>query len=568
MSTASDLEHPKRAPEVELVGRMSEDAFDEECWLICYAGEHYIQATELLYQVLLHADGQTPVAEIARRIAADTGKDLSVDQVHWLITNRLAPSGLLTDTSTEQAGGEPHIATDAPLLGIRHRLPLLPYRLTAPITGILQRLYWPPLTAAVVIAVAILAVWIYRDGKVLESVRDVLFTPRLVLLLFGIEILTGLVHELGHASALRRANGRYGTIGFGLLVFWPVFYTDVTDAYRLNRMQRLRVDLGGIYFDFIMMLGLFLAYQITGMGVLLVAIVTLGWKVLDQFNPFFRFDGYYVIADIMAIPEPLSLVGPFLRAHIPMLRRRGRPLPPMRPFARVAFSLYLVAVAVYLLFPFILGGVGGAKLVDLVWESSQLYWHQFVMAWLYQGVIEKLATTLTFGMWLLVPFGLVRLAWHLLRQFKYLTQALVDRLRGAVVARSAHQAIQSGTVMDGMESDSESKPHDVQLESGVSPALLEQVIERENARQTAELRAAIEEIRQVYAAEVAAKEAQIAELSQRVGAIERERGRLDCPALPRADQPEAAPLDRPVRRRLTAAEVRRIRQQSEASPAA
>lgn len=568
MSTAPGMEYPKRAPEVELVGRMPEDAFDEECWLICYAGEHYIQATELLYQVLLHADGQTPVAEITRRITADTGKELSIDQVHWLITNRLAPSGLLAGVPTEQAGGEPAMVTDAPLLGIRHRLPLLPYRLTAPITGILQRLYWPPLMATVVIATAILIAWIFRDGKVLESVRDVLFTPRLVLLLVGIELLTGLFHELGHASALRRANGRYGTIGFGLLVIWPVFYTDVTDAYRLNRLQRLRVDLGGIYFDLIMMLGLFLAYQITGESVLLVAIVTLGWKVLDQFNPFFRFDGYYVIADIMAIPEPLSLVGPFLRTHIPLLRRRGRPLPPMRPFARVTFSLYLVAVVAYLLLPIIVVGFGGAGLVDLVWESSQVYWHQFVTAWLHQGVIEKLAATLTFGMWLLVPIGLANLARHLLRQFSYLAQALLNRLRRALDARAARQATQSGSVMNGLESDSESQPRDVQFESGVSLALLEQVIQRESARQTAELRAVIEEIRQVFAAEVAAKEAQIAELSQRVGVIERERGRLNGPARPRTDQPEIVPPDRPIRRRLTADEVRRMRQQSAASPAA
>ena len=35
----------------------------------------------------------------------------------------------------------------------------------------------------------------------------------------------------------------------GIYIVWPAFYTDVTDAYRLPRRARLRIDLGGIYFN-------------------------------------------------------------------------------------------------------------------------------------------------------------------------------------------------------------------------------------------------------------------------------------------------------------------------------
>ena len=35
----------------------------------------------------------------------------------------------------------------------------------------------------------------------------------------------------------------------GLYMVWPAFYTDVTDSYRLPRRDRLRVDLGGLYFN-------------------------------------------------------------------------------------------------------------------------------------------------------------------------------------------------------------------------------------------------------------------------------------------------------------------------------
>ena len=35
----------------------------------------------------------------------------------------------------------------------------------------------------------------------------------------------------------------------GLYLIWPAFYTDVTDSYRLGRGGRLRTDLGGLYFN-------------------------------------------------------------------------------------------------------------------------------------------------------------------------------------------------------------------------------------------------------------------------------------------------------------------------------
>jgi hypothetical protein len=38
-------------------------------------------------------------------------------------------------------------------------------------------------------------------------------------------------------------------MGVGIYLVWPAFYTDVTDAYRLPRRSRLRVDLGGLYFN-------------------------------------------------------------------------------------------------------------------------------------------------------------------------------------------------------------------------------------------------------------------------------------------------------------------------------
>ena len=44
-------------------------------------------------------------------------------------------------------------------------------------------------------------------------------------------------------------------MGAGLYLIWPAFYTDVSDSYRLSRGGRLRVDLGGLYFNAVFSVG-------------------------------------------------------------------------------------------------------------------------------------------------------------------------------------------------------------------------------------------------------------------------------------------------------------------------
>ena len=73
--------------------------------------------------------------------------------------------------------------------------------------------------------------------------------PGLLLLITGLVVLSAGFHELGHAAACRYGGATPGGIGVGLYLVWPAFYTDVTDAYRLPRRDRLRVDLGGLYFN-------------------------------------------------------------------------------------------------------------------------------------------------------------------------------------------------------------------------------------------------------------------------------------------------------------------------------
>jgi putative peptide zinc metalloprotease protein len=60
-------------------------------------------------------------------------------------------------------------------------------------------------------------------------------------------LLAKTAHELGHAFTAKRYGLRVPTMGVAFLVFWPVLYTDTTEAWKLTeRKQRLAISAAGI----------------------------------------------------------------------------------------------------------------------------------------------------------------------------------------------------------------------------------------------------------------------------------------------------------------------------------
>lgn len=417
-------------------------SYTERKWLICLDGSQYVQATELLYHLLLHADGHTPVDTIAGGVSRETGRETTTDEIRWLVLNKLAGSGLIDwpegvpsdGVGSPPTGGVPPIAS-APILSIKHRLPLLPYWLTAPFAAVLQYLFWPPLIILVVLGAVAVNVWLYSGAAFGNSVITLLYQPELVLVLFALDTATRIWHELGHASALRRAGAKHGDIGFALYVIFPVYYTDVSHAYRLTRAQRIRVDLGGIYFDLITMIALFVLYRFTEYVPLVLLITLIGFGILRQFTPFMRFDGYYLIADLMGVPEPMSLLVPFIRQYMPGLRRPLKSgLPPLKPVALVVLGGYLALIVAFLSRPVLILGVAGGQIVQQLPLSGLVVLRQFLFAWRNHDALTQLAASVELAFWLFIPLGLGLFVWSLLRVFARLVLLLARvtsaRVRG------------------------------------------------------------------------------------------------------------------------------------------
>lgn len=116
-----------------------------------------------------------------------------------------------------------------------------------------------------------------------------------------------IIHELGHAFMAKKYNVKVPVIGVAFVVLMPILYTDTTDAIRLsNRKQRLMIDIGGISAE------LYLAVICTLLWVFLpdgpmrsaaFTTATLSWvlSLTVNLNPFMRFDGYYILSDILGL---------------------------------------------------------------------------------------------------------------------------------------------------------------------------------------------------------------------------------------------------------------------------
>lgn len=119
--------------------------------------------------------------------------------------------------------------------------------------------------------------------------------------LFLFFVFSSLFHELGHASACRYFGVSHGDIGFGLYINIPVFYTDVSNVWKLPRIQRCIVNIGGVYFQTWLLMPFLVAGLCKESSLLNYIILIMNLNFLLTLNPFFKFDGYWIMTDVLGV---------------------------------------------------------------------------------------------------------------------------------------------------------------------------------------------------------------------------------------------------------------------------
>ncbi len=199
-------------------------------------------------------------------------------------------------------------------------LRLLSYRLgsidaTRLVDGLHARVRWifSPVCLAVLFAAMFYALWLLlgHGSEMIAQLPsiDELARPRVWLLWITTIVVVKVVHELAHAVTCRHMGGRCHEIGVLLLAGVPCLYCDVSDVWRLpNKWQRIAVSAAGVIVEFAIALVALIVWWHTPSGLLhtwalsLVVVCSVGTLLINA-NPLLRYDGYYVLSDLVEVPN-------------------------------------------------------------------------------------------------------------------------------------------------------------------------------------------------------------------------------------------------------------------------
>ncbi len=177
------------------------------------------------------------------------------------------------------------------------------------VTRRLIRREWLPIGVAVSALGLLLSfgtmVQIYSDPVVLEVAGSALIG----FLFYQMVVLLPVyaVHELAHGAALDYYGGKPRAIGTGLYYLAPFFYCDTTDSWRLPRRARIMVSMAGPLSTLVISAVLvFWSYLIPAgypQTVLKISGFFGYYGTLINFSPVIETDGYYVLADVLKVPN-------------------------------------------------------------------------------------------------------------------------------------------------------------------------------------------------------------------------------------------------------------------------
>ncbi|MHC5701619.1 M50 family metallopeptidase [Streptomyces tirandamycinicus] len=332
---------PRLGAGLQFLGEYQGSGFTERKYLVRRGDGQVVQLSRLLYLVAEAIDGARNTETVSHRVSGRYGREVSADNVEYLIEQKLEPLGITVPFGQEddRVAGP---TTDLLLVLKGHRV-IFHERQVARIAKALAWLHRPPVVVLVLIAALGVDIWLFAVHGAIGPVLQVLEQPVLMLAVFVLIVASLVFHEFGHASACRYGGARPGSIGCGLFLIWPSMYTEVTDVYRIGRAGRIRTDLGGIYFNIVFVLGLALGYVLTGQPLFLAAIYLVHFEILEQLLPVVRLDGYYILGDLAGIPDLFGKIKPILRSMLP-----GRPLPPevagLRRPARIMVTGWVVTM--------------------------------------------------------------------------------------------------------------------------------------------------------------------------------------------------------------------------------
>lgn len=203
--------------------------------------------------------------------------------------------------------------------------------------------------------------------------------------LIAVYVVAKTLHELGHGVICKRFGGQVPEFGALLLVLVPSPYVDASACWAFpSRWQRMAVGAGGMIFELTLAAVAALVWLNGSPGELTTqlaynAMLTAGVStLLFNANPLMRFDGYYILSDLLEIPNMMQRSFRMLQYQFQtaVYRLDRAEAPTSDPAEGLILTLYGLAAVAYRIFLFItitlfvMGKMFAIGLVLAVWTAA------------------------------------------------------------------------------------------------------------------------------------------------------------------------------------------------------
>ncbi len=267
------------------------------------------------YAFLSALDGKKSLEQVVALTASDLGDNAftlsdAANLMYWAVTNQIAEcdASVCYERLSERRREKQKAKWIQRLNPIAHKIHLCDIDPFASVLNFCFGWVFSKLGAAVWTATIFVGLFLLVQNF------SAIYLERLQTLSSGDFLVFALVwlflkvmHELGHAIACKRFGGDVPSLGLLFILFVPIPYVDVTSMWRVeNRWQRIITSSAGILTELWLATVCMMAWMWLEPGsvryhletVILLATIN---SILFNANPLMRFDGYYVLADLLGI---------------------------------------------------------------------------------------------------------------------------------------------------------------------------------------------------------------------------------------------------------------------------
>ncbi|MEM8693752.1 MAG: biotin/lipoyl-binding protein [Pseudomonadota bacterium] len=357
-------------PKLRAQARFFRSHFRGELWYVLQdrTSGRFHRFTPAAYFVISQLDGSRTMEDIWQNTCAQLQDDsLSQDEIIRLMgqlhSADILQSDSLPDIEEMVTRGESQRfkkRVTSVLNPLALRVPLLDpdgfLRVTEPLVRPLFTIVGAIAYVALIIYGITLAV-LNWDGLTDNLLDRVLSTESLALLLITYPVVKA-IHELGHAYTIKRWGGEVHEVGVMFLIFVPVPYVDASDSLSFpNKWLRALVASAGILVEVgLAAIAMIVWANVEGglvrafaFNVMLISGVS---TLLFNGNPLLRFDGYFVLSDLIEIPNlgrrSNQYIGYLLQTRLLGVKEAKNPA--TAPGEPAWFVFYGIAAFVYRLF--------------------------------------------------------------------------------------------------------------------------------------------------------------------------------------------------------------------------